>query len=123
MNQLSRQYLSVDLEQNDCLQIINLLGTYGKNNGEAWASWANQINKIIQSNLDKYPNTQKVQITLDEQNWGSIEAIIQNTSKGLGEGWSQWSQRINKIIEDARRALRDFPIKSKYKSVCINYNH
>ncbi len=76
MVQPPRQNLTVDLEQNDCLQIIQILETYNKTNGDAWASWARQINKIIQSILDKSPSTPIVKITLDVQNWVSIDKIV-----------------------------------------------
>jgi hypothetical protein len=75
MDQPPSQFLSVDLEQNDCLQIINILGTYNKTKGKAWDSWAGQINKIMQSGLDQSPARPKVKITLDFQNWISIDKI------------------------------------------------
>ena len=120
MDQQLRQSLSLDLEKNDCLQMMNILGTYSKTKGEAWDSWASQINKIIQSVLDKSPSTQIVKITLDDQNWISIKKIIQSVCKDLGEEQVQWYKKINQIISDASQIALVSPPISDTKALKSN---
>jgi hypothetical protein len=103
MNQLPHQPVSIELDQKDCLELLNLLGTYGKNKGGDWDLWAIQINKLIQASLDKSPMTPKVIISFDEINWKTIYDIIQNSCKDLGGEWPQWSQKIGQLINDARQ--------------------
>ena len=40
---------------------------------------------------------------LDERNWNALNTIIQNSCKGMGGEWPQWSQKIRKLITNAQR--------------------
>jgi hypothetical protein len=105
MNQSPRKPVSIELDQKDCLELINLLGTYGKNKGKDWDLWASQINQTIQSALDNSHTTPKVPIILDELNWNAINNIIQSVYKDHGGEWPQWSQNICQIINDATQKV------------------
>jgi ribosomal protein L37AE/L43A len=119
--------VTIELDQKDCLELINILGAYGKENGRDWDFWTGQMNQKIQSALNNSPSTSKVAIILDTRNWTAIKKIVESSCKDLGGEWPQWSQQIGQLINNAIQRSNvpsqnqmNSPVQYKNKQRCPN---
>jgi hypothetical protein len=101
MKKSLRNPITINLDQEDCLEIINLLGIYGRNKGQEWDTWAGQISQTIQSSLNNSPVTPRIPVILDEQNWNMINKIIQSSSADMDNKKQQWAQKIGLLLNGA----------------------